>query len=114
MVRSVANKSKLKVYIIQNIDRKLPLDDIADAKGITLKEVIDELESIVYSGTKIDINYYIEEVMDEDLIDDAFQYFKEEAETDDLKTALEELGEDAYTEEDVRLIRIKFLSEMGN
>ena len=113
VVRSVANKSKLKVYIIQNIDRKLPLDDIADAKGITLSEVIDELESIVYSGTKIDINYYIEEAIDEDLVEEAFDYFRE-AETDDLKKALDELGEDVYSEDDVRLIRIKFLSEMGN
>jgi ATP-dependent DNA helicase RecQ len=113
VVRSVANKSKLKVYIIQNIDRKLPLDDIADAKGITLSEVIEELESIVYSGTKIDINYYIEDAIDEDLVDEAFEYFRE-AETDDLKTALDELGEDVYSEDDVRLIRIKFISEMGN
>ncbi|MFC0877154.1 DNA helicase RecQ [Saccharicrinis sp. FJH2] len=114
VVKSVANKSKLKVYIIQNIDRKLPLDEIADAKGLEMADLLAEIESIVYSGTKLDINYYIEEVMDEDHVEDAFLYFKEDAESDDIQAALDELGEDEYSEEDIRMIRIKFLSELGN
>lgn len=114
IIRSVADRSKLKIYLIQSIDRKMPLDLIASAKGLEMPQLLEELESVVYSGTKINIDYYINEVLDEDTIDDIFLYFKEDAETDSLKDALEELGEEDYEEEAVRLIRLKFLSEMGN
>ncbi len=111
-VRTVANKSKLKVSIIQSIDRKIALDDIAESKGIEFSDLLDEVEAIVYSGTKINIDYFLDEIMDEDHVDDIFEYFKE-AESDDLEDAIKELGTD-YTEEEIRLVRIKFLSEMGN
>ncbi|MFW5707619.1 MAG: DNA helicase RecQ [Bacteroidota bacterium] len=113
VVKSVVNKSGIKVYIIQNIDRKKPLEDIAYAKGLEFEELLAEIESIVAAGTKIDIRYYINEMIDEDKQDEIFDYFKT-AETDSYKAALEELGEDDYTEEEIRLMRIKFLSEMGN
>ena len=112
-VRSVANKSKLKVSIIQAIDRKIALDDIAESKGLEFGELLDEIEVIVYSGTKININYFLTQIMDQDRIDEVFDYFKE-AESDDIKDAVEELGAEDYTEEEIRLVRIKFLSEMGN
>jgi ATP-dependent DNA helicase RecQ len=112
-VRSVANKSKLKVSIIQAIDRKIALDDIAESKGLEIKELLDEIEAIVYSGTKINIDYFLEQIMDEDHIQDIYDYFNE-AETDKISDALKELGEDDFTEEEVRLVRIKFLSEMAN
>ena len=111
-VRTVAKKSVLKVKIIQSIDRQVALDDIAEAQGIDFDELLDEVEAIVYSGTKINIDYFLEEVIDDDHVDDIYEYFKE-SETDDLETAMEELGED-YTEEEVRLVRIKFISDMGN
>lgn len=111
-IRTVANKSKIKVSIIQSIDRKVALDDIAVAKGIEFGELLDEIEAIVYSGTKINIDYFINEVMDEDHIEDIYQYFKE-SETDDLEAAYAELDEE-YSEEEIRLIRIKFISEMAN
>ena len=111
-VRTVANKSKLKVSIIQSIDRKVALDDIASAKGIDFSELLDEIEAIVYSGTKLNIDYFLEEVMDEDHMLDIYDYFKE-SETDSLDDAMDELGED-YTEEEIRLVRVKFLSEMAN
>ncbi len=111
-IRTVANKSKNKVSIIHNIDRKVALDDIAMAKGIEFDELLDEIEAIVYSGTKINIDYFVNEVMDEDRILDIYQYFKE-TDTDDLDKAIEELGND-YTEEEIRLVRIKFISEMAN
>ena len=111
-VRTVANKSKLKVSIIQSIDRKVALDDIALAKGIDFSELLDEIEAIVYSGTKLNIDYFLEEVMDEDHMLDIYDYFKE-SETDSLDEAMDELGED-YTEEEIRLVRVKFLSEMAN
>ena len=111
-IRTVANKSKIKVSIIHSIDRKVALDDIAVAKGIEFDELLDEIEAIVYSGTRINIDYFIEDVMDEDHVDDIYQYFKE-SETDDLDDALDELGDD-YTEEEIRLVRIKFISEMAN
>lgn len=111
-VRTVANKSKLKVSIIQSIDRKIALDELAESKGLEFSDLLDEVEAIVYSGTKINIDYFLEEVIDEDHIEDIFEYFKE-AESDDLEAAIEELGRD-YTEEEIRLVRIKFLSEMGN
>ncbi len=111
-IRTVANKSKIKVSIIQNIDRKVALDDIAVSKGIEFDELLDEVESIVYSGTKLNIDYFIYDRMDDDRVDDIYQYFKE-SETDDIDAALDELGDD-YTEEEIRLVRIKFISEMAN
>ena len=111
-VRSVANKSKMKISIIQGIDRKIPLDELASSKGLEFSEILDEIEAIVYSGTKINIGYYIDEVMDEDHHDDIFDYFRE-SESDDLNEAIQELGPD-YSEDDIRLVRIKFLSELGN
>ncbi len=111
-VRTVANKSKLKVSIIQSIDRKVALDDIALAKGIEFGELLDEVEAIVYSGTKLNIDYFLEDVMDEDHVDDIYDYFKEST-TDSLEVAMKELG-DEYTEDEIRLVRIKFISEMAN
>jgi len=112
-VRTVANKSKLKVSIIQAIDRKIALDDIALSKGLDIFELLDEIEAIVYSGTKINIDYFLDEIMDPDHIDEIFEYFSS-AETDKIDAALNELGEDDYSETEVRLVRIKFLSEIGN
>jgi ATP-dependent DNA helicase RecQ len=114
VVKSVVNKSGLKVYIIQSIDRKMSLDDIADAKGLTMNALLDEIEAIVNSGTKLNLDYFIDQVIDEDRQQDIYDYFMEEAETESIADALEELGEDEYSEEDVRLMRIKFISEMGN
>ncbi len=111
-VRTVAKKSMLKVKIIQSIDRQIALDDIADAQGIDFEELLDEVEAIVYSGTKLDIDYFLEEVMDDDHVDDIYDYFAE-SETDKLSVAEEELGED-YSEDEIRLVRIKFISEMAN
>ena len=111
-VRTVAKKSMLKVKIIQSIDRQVALDDIANAQGLEFEELLDEVEAIVYSGTKLNIDYFLEEVMDEDHVDDIFDYFRE-SDTDDLETAMEELGSD-YSEDEVRLVRIKFLSDMAN
>ena len=111
-VRTVANKSKLKVWIVQSIDRKVALDDIAMTKGLEFSELLDEVEAIVYSGTKISIDYFLNDVMDEDHIQDIYEYFKD-SETDKLADAIDELGSD-YTEEEIRLVRIKFLSEMAN
>lgn len=111
-IRTVVNKSKIKVSIIQSIDRKVALDDIAVAKGIEFDELLDEIEAIVYSGTKLNIDYFIEDVMDEEHVNDIYLYFKE-SDTDDLEEALEELGND-YSEEEIRLVRIKFISEMAN
>lgn len=114
VVKSVVNKSGLKVYIIQSIDRKMHLEDIAAAKGLTLVELLNEIEAIVNSGTKLNLDYYIDQVIDEERQQDIYDYFKEEAETESVEEALQELGEDEYSEEDVRLMRIKFISEMGN
>ena len=111
-VRTVANKSKLKVSIIQSIDRKVALDDIAVAKGIDFNELLDEVEAIVYSGTKLNIDYFLDEIMDEDHLEDIYDYFKEST-TDGIEEAMDELGDD-YTEEEIRLVRIKFISEMAN
>ncbi len=113
VVRSVVNKSGLKVYIIQNIDRKLALEDIATAKNLTTEELLTEIESIVSSGTKIDIKYYIDEYIDEYHQEEIYEYFRE-AESDSIEDALKELGENEYTEEEIRLMRIKFMSELGN
>ena len=111
-VRTVAKKSMLKVKIIQSIDRQVALDDIANAQGIEFDELLDEVEAIVYSGTKLNIDYFLEEVMDEDHIDDIYDYFSE-SDTDKLSVAQDELG-DEYSEDEIRLVRIKFLSEMAN
>ena len=111
-VRTVAKKSMLKVKIIQSIDRQIALDDIADAQGLEFEELLDEVEAIVYSGTKLNIDYFLEEVMDEDHIDDIYDYFSE-SDTDKLSVAQDELGEE-YTEDEIRLVRIKFISEMAN
>lgn len=111
-IRTVADKSKKKINIIHSIDRKVALDDIAVANGIEFDELLDEIEAIVYSGTKINIDYFINDVIDDDIVEDIYQYFRE-SETDDLDVALDELGAD-YTEEEIRLVRIKFISEMAN
>jgi len=114
VVKSIVNKSGLKVAIIQGIDRQLPLEDIASSKGIEMTELLNEIESIVQSGTKLNLDYYINQVIDEDKQDDIYDYFLEEAESESVDEALNELGEDEFTEEDVRLMRIKFFSEYGN
>ena len=111
-VRTVANKSKIKVSIIQAIDRKVALDDIALSKGLEFGELLDEVEAIVYSGTRLNIDYFLEEIMDEDHMLDIYEYFKEST-TDKIDDAMDELGND-YTEDEIRLVRIKFISEMAN
>ena len=111
-MRTVAKKSATKVKIIQSIDRQLALDDIAESLGMSFDELLDELEAIVYSGTKINIEYFIRDVMDDEHIDDIYDYFTE-SETDDLRVAVRELGGD-YTDEEIRLVRIMFISEMAN
>ena len=111
-VRTVANKSKIKVSIIQAIDRKVALDDIAMSKGLDFPELLDEVEAIVYSGTRLNIDYFLEEIMDEDHMLDIYEYFKEST-TDKIDDAMDELGDD-YTEDEIRLVRIKFISEMAN
>ena len=113
VVKSLVNKSANKVYIIQNIDRKIPLEDIAEAKNMELSDVLDELEAIVAAGTRIDIDYYIRQTVDEDKVEDIYEYFKEEAQSDSVADAVKELGPD-YEEEEIRLVRIKFLSEVAN
>ncbi len=111
-VRSVPDKSSTKLFIIQLIDRKIPLPEIARAKGLEFSELLDDIEGIVYSGTKININYYINEIIDEDSQEELFDYFRE-CENDDLDKAYHDLGSD-FSEEEIRLVRIKFISEMGN
>ncbi len=113
VVKGIANKSANKVFIIQSIDRKLDFEDIARAKDLEFSELLTEIEAIVNSGTKLNINYYIEEVVDDDKAEDIYLYFKEDAETDSLDAAMQELGAD-YTEEEIRLVRIKFICEQGN
>ena len=113
VVKSVANKAGNKIFIIQSIDRQMDFEDIARAKDLTFDELLTEIETIVNSGTKLNIQYYLSGYMDEDKIEDIYLYFKEDAESDSLKEAIEELGGD-YTEEEIRLVRIKFLCEVGN
>jgi ATP-dependent DNA helicase RecQ len=113
VIKSVVNKSGLKVYIIQNIDRKIGLHEMAKSKNLTLPNLITEIETIVESGTRVNINYYIEENIDEEKQEEIVDYFKE-SETDNIDAALKELGENDYTEEEIRLMRIKFLSDFGN
>lgn len=114
VVKSVVNKSGMKVYIIQNIDRRKPLYDIADAKNLDMVDLLSEIEAIVNSGTRLNLDYYINEVIDDDKQEDIFEYFKDDAETESIQEALDELGEDDYNEEEIRLMRIKFISEVGN
>ena len=113
VVKSIVNKSANKVFIIQSIDRKLPLEDIAEAKGLDMEELMTEIEAIVYSGTQLNLDYYLEQTLDEDVIEDIYEYFKEDAESDSLEAAMEELGSD-YDEMEVRLVRVKFLCEVAN
>ncbi len=110
-VRTVPNKSKPRLAIIQGIDRKTPLNELAKSRGIEFSEILDEIETIVNSGTKINIDYYLEDIMDDDDISEIFGYFKD-SESDDMETALSELG-DVYSEDEIRMVRIKFMSEMG-
>ena len=111
-VRTVVNKSKIKVSIIQAIDRKVALDDLAISKGVEFEELLDEIEAIVYSGTKLNIDYFLEEIMDDENLEEIYAYFKN-SDTDNLEIAMNELGAD-YSEEEVRLVRVKFISEMAN
>ena len=113
VVKSVVNKSGIKVYIIQSIDAKRPLEDIADAKGMDMRELISEIEAIVHSGTRINLDYFINSNIDEERQHDIYSYFREEAESDSLEEAIKALGNE-FEEEEIRLVRIKFLSEMGN
>jgi len=113
VMKSTVNKSVNKVFIIQSIDRKFPLEDIADAKSMDMEELLDEIEAIVYSGTKLNLDYYIEQTLDEDIVEEIFEYFRDEAESDSLESAMEDLGND-YDEVEVRLVRIKFLCEVAN
>ena len=113
IVKGVASKSGNKIFIIQSIDRKMDFEDIARAKDLDFDELLTEIEGIVNSGTKLDISYYLRELMDEDKIEDIYLYFKEDAESDSLDAAIDELGAD-YTEEEIRLVRIKFMCEQGN
>jgi ATP-dependent DNA helicase RecQ len=113
VVKSVINKSGLKVYIIQAIDRKIALEDICEAKNLDIPELLTEIEAIVNSGTKLNLDYYINQILDEEHRDEIFNYFRK-AETESVEDAIRELGEDDFSEEDIRLIRVKFISEMGN
>ncbi len=113
VMKSIVNKSVNKVFIIQSIDRKLPLEDIASAKGMEMEELLDEIEAIVYSGTKLNLDYYIDQTLDEDVVEEIYDYFREDAESDSLQEAMEELGSD-YDEVEVRIVRIKFLCEVAN
>jgi len=112
VMKNSTSKSANKVFIIQSVDRKMPLEEIAKQKGMEMEELIDEMESIVYSGTKLNLNYYLNEIMDDDDIEEVFDYFRE-AETDHMKEAMEELGS-AYEENEVRLVRLKFICEVAN
>jgi ATP-dependent DNA helicase RecQ len=114
VVKSVVNKSNLKVFIIQSIDRQMDFEDIASAKNLDLSALLDEIEAIVNSGTKINVDYYINSVMDKDHQQDIYDYFMDDAENESVEAALKELGEENYSEEEIRLMRIKFISELGN
>ena len=113
VMKSIVNKSVNKVFIIQSVDRKLPLEDIADAKNMDMEELMDEIEAIVFSGTKLNLDYYIEQTLDDDIVDEIYDYFKEEAQSDSLADAMNDLKDD-YDEMEVRLVRIKFLCEVAN
>ncbi len=114
IIRSVADRSESKIYFIKSIDRKMSLDLIASAKGLEMEELLTALEKIVYAGTKINIDYYISETLDEDVVDDIYTYFKEDAKTDSIEEALEEFADEDIEEETIRLVRLKFISELGN
>jgi ATP-dependent DNA helicase RecQ len=113
VVKSAPTKSANKIYIIQSVDRRLSLEDIADARGMDLDELIDEIEVIVSSGTKLDLNYYIRQVIDDDVVEDIYEYFKSEATSDSVEEAMKVLGPD-YEEFEIRLVRIKFLCEIAS
>jgi ATP-dependent DNA helicase RecQ len=113
VIKSTANKSKVKIFIIQQIDRKVDLEEIAESKGLAMNELIEEIEHICYSGTKLNLDYYINQIMDKDRQMDIYDYFMT-AETDSIETALKELSEDDINEEELRLMRIKFMSEVAN
>jgi ATP-dependent DNA helicase RecQ len=113
VVKSVINKSLNKVYIIQSIDRKLAFEDIADAKGLSMDELLEEIEVIVNSGTRLNIDYYLEQTIDDDKLDEIYDYFRHDAQSESLEEAVRELGPD-FSEEEVRLVRIKFLVEVAN
>jgi ATP-dependent DNA helicase RecQ len=112
-MKSVMNKSSNKVAIILSIDKRIPLEDIAKSRNIKMPELVDELESIVMSGTKVNIDYYLEDIMDEEIIEVVYDYFRE-AESDDLDTAFHELKSEGVSVEEIRIVRLKFLSEMAN
>jgi ATP-dependent DNA helicase RecQ len=114
VVKSVVNKSGLKVYIIQAIDRQIALEDICEAKNLDIPELLTEIEAIVNSGTKLNLDYYINQMLDDEHRDEIYAYFKEDAETESIEDALKALGEDDFSEEDIRLMRVKFISELGN
>jgi len=111
--KTIANKSALKVYIIQSTDRKLPLEDIASAKGLKMPQLLEEMERIVTSGTKINIDYYIDDILDEESIEELFEYLTEEATAGSLEELTTEFGED-YEEQELQLIRLKFFSDIAN
>jgi ATP-dependent DNA helicase RecQ len=113
IIKSTVNRSKLKIYIIQQIDKKMDLTGIARSQGITMADLMEEIEHICYSGTKLNLNYYIREAVDEDKQDEIYDYFMT-ATTDNIAVAMNELGADDFTEEEVRLVRVKFLSEVAN
>jgi ATP-dependent DNA helicase RecQ len=113
IIKSVANKSKLKVFIIQSVDRKMDLHDIANAKGLTMDELMEEIENIVYSGTRLDLSYYIDERLDTEYQEEIFEYFRN-TEVESIDNALNELGADLYSREEIQLVKIKFISEMAN
>ena len=114
VVKSVVNKSGTKVYIIQNIDRKRPLDDIAKARDMLIEDVLTEIENIVDSGTKVNLDYYINDAIDEDKQEELYDYFMEDAETGTIEEAMKEMEDEDYSEEEIRLMRIKFMSEVAN
>ncbi len=113
VVKSTVNKSKIKIYIIQQIDRKVDLEEIAEAKGLTLVDLVEEVEHICYSGTRLNLDYYIDQIIDEDRQEEIFEYFMR-ADTDNIAVALKEFDSDDFTEQELRLMRIKFLSEVAN
>ena len=113
VMKSIASKSQNKIFIIQCIDRRMDLEDIASAKNLDMEELMTEIENIVEFGTKLNLNYYIEEMIDEEDVEEIYEYFKEEAQSDSLEDAIKDLGAD-YDEMDIRLVRVKFLSEVAN
>lgn len=113
IVKSSVDKSKIKIFLIQQIDRKIDLEEIAQSKQLTFNDILQEIEHICYSGTRLNLDYYIDSVMDEDKQDEIFDYFMH-AENDHIKEALKSLGDTDYSEEEIRLMRVKFLSEVAN